>query len=183
LTLTLLAIGTPMLLMGDEVRRTQGGNNNAYAQDSELSWFDWNLVEKHADIRRFLKRMIAFRNNRALPLERFDITLNELLQRQPITWHGVKLYSPDWGYQSHTLAATIPLVGYPLMLHLIANAYWEALDFELPPIGRGEPGWRCCINTDLDPPHDIRDWAEAESVTQAAFRVQPRSIVVLAAQI
>jgi isoamylase len=183
LALTLLATGTPMLLMGDEVRRTQRGNNNAYAQDSRLSWFDWSLVEKHADIRRFLKRMIAFRNNRALPVERFDITLNELLQKQPITWHGVKLYSPDWGYQSHTLAATIPLLGYPLMLHLIANAYWKALDFELPPIAHGQPGWRCCIDTDLDPPHDIRDWGEAEPVNQAACRVQPRSIVVLAAQV
>ena len=55
LTLTLLAIGTPMLLMGDEVRRTQAGNNNAFCQNNEISWFDWTLVDKHADIHRFTK--------------------------------------------------------------------------------------------------------------------------------
>jgi len=56
LTLTLLATGTPMLLMGDEVRRTQGGNNNADCQNTEISWFDWTLVEKHADIHLFSRR-------------------------------------------------------------------------------------------------------------------------------
>ena len=58
---TLLAVGTPMLLMGDEVRRTQSGNNNAYAQDNETSWFDWGLLTKHGDVRRFVKRLIAGR--------------------------------------------------------------------------------------------------------------------------
>ena len=55
LALTLLATGTPMLLMGDEVRRTQSGNNNAFCQDNETSWFDWTLVENHADIQRFVQ--------------------------------------------------------------------------------------------------------------------------------
>src|SRR4030095_6813344 len=53
LTLTMFSLGVPMILMGDEVRRTQRGNNNAYCQDNELSWFDWTLVEKHADLHRF----------------------------------------------------------------------------------------------------------------------------------
>ena len=57
LTLTLLAIGTPMLLMGDEVRRSQGGNTNAYCQNTEISWFDWTLIEKHADVLRFVKSL------------------------------------------------------------------------------------------------------------------------------
>ena len=80
LTLTLLATGTPMLLMGDEVRRTQGGNNNAFCQDNESSWFDWTLVERHSDIHRFVKALIAFRINSDLPIERLDMTLNELLR-------------------------------------------------------------------------------------------------------
>ena len=132
LTLTLLAIGTPMLLMGDEVRRSQGGNNNAYCQNNEISWFDWTLVEKHADVYRFIKALIALRMNRDLPVEPLDITLNELLRRQPVQWHGVKLNAPDWGHESHTLAATVPLLGYQLLLHLIINAYWEPLHFETP---------------------------------------------------
>src|SRR6185436_18847605 len=61
LTLTLLAIGTPMMLMGDEVRRSQGGNNNAYCQNSETSWFDWTLLEKRADLHRFVASLISCR--------------------------------------------------------------------------------------------------------------------------
>ena len=61
LAVTLLSLGTPMLLMGDEVRRTQRGNNNAYCQDNEISWFDWTLLERHADIHRFVKTLIRIR--------------------------------------------------------------------------------------------------------------------------
>jgi len=61
LTITLLAVGAPMLLMGDEVRRTQRGNNNAYCQDNEISWFDWTLLDKHPDVYRFVKRLLSFR--------------------------------------------------------------------------------------------------------------------------
>ena len=78
------------------------------------------------------KALIALRMNRDLPVERLDMTLNELLRRQPFQWHGVKLNAPDWGHESHTLAATVRLLGYPLLLHLIVNAYWEALEFEIP---------------------------------------------------
>ena len=80
LALTLLAVGTPMLLAGDEVRRTQRGNNNAYCQDDETSWFDWSLVERHADVHRFTRELIALRMNRKLPTERFDMSLGELLR-------------------------------------------------------------------------------------------------------
>src|SRR5271169_1529853 len=64
IAVTLLSVGTPMLLMGDEVRRTQRGNNNAYCQDNEISWFDWSLLEKHADIHRFVKTLIEIRHRR-----------------------------------------------------------------------------------------------------------------------
>ena len=60
-TLLLTAVGAPLILMGDEVRRTQQGNNNAYCQDNELSWFDWTLLDKHGDVQRFVKQLIADR--------------------------------------------------------------------------------------------------------------------------
>jgi isoamylase len=182
LTLTLLAIGTPMLLMGDEVRRTQSGNNNAYCQDSDISWFDWTLVEKHADVHRFVKALIALRMNRDLPIEQLDMTLNELLRRQPIQWHGVKLNAPDWSHQSHTLAATVPLLGYRLVLHLIINAYWEPLEFEVPPLDQAQESWRRCVDTFLDPPHDVCGWADAPSLQSPTCRIQPRSVVLLLAK-
>ena len=78
--------------------------------------------------------------NRDLPVERLDMTLNELLRRQPFQWHGVRLNAPDWGDQSHSLAATVPLLGYRLQLHLIINAYWEALQFEIPRSQGGSGG-------------------------------------------
>ena len=182
LTLTLLATGTPMLLMGDEVRRTQGGNNNAFCQDNESSWFDWTLLDKHSDVYRFAKSLIAFRMNRDLPVERLDMTLNELLRRQPFQWHGVILNAPDWGHESHTLAASVRLLGYPMLLHIIVNAYWEALDFELPVLDEAQGSWRHCIDTFRDPPHDICGWTDGEGLQTSACRVQPRSIVLLLAR-
>jgi isoamylase len=179
LTLTLLAIGTPMLLMGDEVRRSQGGNNNAFCQNNEISWFDWRLVEKHTDIHRFVTELIALRMNRDLPVERLDMTLNELLHRQPLQWHGVRLKSPDWGHESHTLAATVRLLGYPLVLHIIINAYWEPLEFEIPVFSETQGSWRRCVDTYLDPPNDICRWADAPRLQGSTCLAQPRSVVLL----
>jgi len=180
-TLTLLATGTPMLLMGDEVRRTQCGNNNAFCQNNEISWFDWTLVEKHADLHRFVRHLIALRTNRDLPVERVVMTLNELLRQQPVQWHGVRLNAPDWSHESHTIAATVRLLGYPLLLHLIINAYWEALEFEIPALQRAPDSWRRCVDTYLDPPDDVRSWADAPPLQGSACRVEPRSVVLLLA--
>jgi isoamylase len=179
LALTLLSIGTPMLLNGDEVRRSQGGNNNGYCQDNEISWFDWRLVDTHKNIFRFVKMMIALRRARDLPVERFDMTLEELLQYQRVEWHGVRLNEPDWSYDSHSLAATVSLIGYPSMLHLMVNAYWEALDFAVPPHHHTNDTWRLCVDTFADAPCDICHWAEAPIVTDPTCRVQPRSLVML----
>jgi len=179
LALTLFSIGTPMLLMGDEVRRSQGGNNNAYCQDNEISWFDWRLIEKHGDVHRFVKQLITFRQNRELPVERLDMTLNELLRQQPVQWHGVKLGSPDWGYESHVVSATITLPENRVLLHLILNAYWEALRFEIPPVSDGYEPWRRCIDTYLDSPDDARGWTEAPAIEDSSYLVQPRSVVFL----
>ena len=179
LTLTLLAIGTPMLLMGDEVRRSQAGNNNGYCQDNETSWFDWELVEKHGEIHRFAKKMIALRMNRELPGKRLDLTLSELLREQPIDWHGVKLKAPDWGHGSHTMAATVRLLGYRLLLHLMINAYWEPLEFELPLLSDAQGPWRRCIDTYLASPEEICDLASAPPLEGRVYRAQPRSVVLL----
>jgi isoamylase len=167
------------LLMGDEVRRTQRGNNNAYCQDNETSWFDWTLIDKHRDIHRFAKQLIALRMNRDLSSEPFDMTLNELLRRQPVQWHGVKLNAPDWDDESHTLAASARLLGDGLLLHIMNNAYWEALDFEIPALGDRHKSWRRMVDTFLDSPDDISSWSEARTVRDSTYSVQPRSVVIL----
>jgi len=179
LALTMLAVGTPMLLMGDEVRRTQRGNNNAYCINDETTWFDWDLVLRHADVHRFAKALIAIRAGRHLPIDRSGMTLREQLQQHAVTWHGVRLNAPDWGYDSHTLAATARLLGGQGQLHLIVNAYWKALEFEVPPAGGGHVAWRRIIDTVLDSPNDVRAWAEAPVHEGTTYVVQPRSVVLL----
>jgi len=120
--------------------------------------------------------------NRDLPVERLDMTLNELLREQPVQWHGVKLNEPDWRYESHTLAATVRLLGYPLVLHIIINAYWQALEFELPVLDGGQVSWRRCVDTYLASPEDICSWADAPRLQGSTCWVQPRSVVMLLAK-
>jgi isoamylase len=182
LALTLLSVGTPMLLMGDEVRRSQGGNNNAYCQDNETSWFDWSLIDKHADVKRFTQMLIALRVNRDLPANQFGMTLNELLHQVPVQWHGVRLNHPGWDNEAHILSATLRMLEGRVLIHLMVNAYWEALDFEIPPVAvRGAP-WRRCLDTFLDSPDDIREWADAPVLKDPIYWLQPRSIVLLVAR-
>jgi len=170
-----------MVLMGDEVRRTQQGNNNAYCQDSEISWFDWRLLERHADVHRFLKALCAFRQQRDVVAGDRTLTLKELLNRARIEWHGVVLNRPDWGGSSHSLAFTLQSLGWRFLLHAMLNAYWEPLQFELPPVPDGlTQTWRCCVDTARSSPDDINRWEAAPAVSTATYLVQPRSIVVLA---
>lgn len=178
--ITLLAAGAPMLLMGDEVRRTQQGNNNAYGQDNEISWFDWGLVEKHADVFRFVKRLIAGRLRRDVSLEDLGLSLNQILQQTNITWHGVKPNQPDWGTDSHTIAFTVKAVRRSFVFHIMINAYWEELEFDVPPgPGPEYDVWMRWVDTARESPDDIASRDEAAAVRDTRYPVQPRSLVVL----
>jgi isoamylase len=132
LVASMLSVGVPMFVMGDEVRRSQRGNNNAYCQDNETSWFDWNLLSKHADVLRFVKLLVERRVMRDVEHEQRRISLREFLRQSKHAWHGVKLHQPDWSPFSHSLAIGAELKNEGLLLYVIMNAYWEALDFELP---------------------------------------------------
>jgi isoamylase len=180
IVLALLAAGTPMLLMGDEVRRTQHGNNNTYCQDGIVSWFDWSLLQRHVDIHRFVKLLNEFRQRRDVVSESM-LTLNELLRRARIEWHGVALDRPDWSSSSHAIAFTLATLRGRFLLHGMFNAYWEALTFELPPgAADRRHAWRRCIDTFRSSPQDIQRWQDAPAVTASRYTVQPRSVVVLA---
>ena len=178
LTVTMLSLGLPMMLMGDEVRRTQQGNNNAYCQDNETSWFDWTLAAKHADVHRFVRLLCAQRLLRGCGPELQGLSLNQLLRKAGRVWHGVKLGQPDWSRTSHSLASSAECRYEKLLFHLLLNAYWEPLDFELPP-GNGDGSWRRWIDTSLDPLDDIVEWECAPPVLSRAYRAGPRCVVVL----
>jgi isoamylase len=180
LAVNLLAMGTPMLLMGDEVRRTQGGNNNAYCQDDPTSWFDWSRLDRHADIRRFVTSHIVARRQRDVSLEDPQLPLSRLLAASRIAWHGVELDRPDWGQDSHSIALTATGLSGRFAVHLMFNAYWEPLEFAVPPVPEGAgTGWRRWLDTSLMGPDDIASWSDAVRVTDPKYPVGPRSIAAL----
>jgi isoamylase len=180
LTVTMLSLGLPMMLMGDEVRRTQQGNNNAYCQDNEISWFDWTLVAKHADVHRFVTLLNARRLLRDAGPEQRRLSLNQVLLRASKACHGVKLGQPDWSNSSHSLALSAEATNEKLKCYFILNAYWKPLEFELPRASdHNEPSWLRWIDTTLDSPLDIVEWGTAPKVPGYTYRVGPRSVVVL----
>ena len=172
----MMSLGLPMILMGDELRRTQRGNNNAYCQDNEISWLDWRLLDQYADVHRFVRLLIERRLLRQTGLELEGESLNRLLQGADKAWHGVKLNQPDWSDNSHSLAFSAEIRREKLLIYLILNAYWEPLEFELPAIGGPWCRW---IDTTLDSPRDIVPWQDSTPVSASTYAAGPRSVVVL----
>lgn len=175
LAVTLLSLGTPMILMGDEVRRSQQGNNNTYCLDDVQNWFNWTLLEKHSAILRFVRLLHSRRKQR--DIEHLGLSLREMLQKARKSWHGVKLHEPDWSDQSYSIALNGELRGAEMSFHLILNAYWEALEFELPRLENRT--WKRWIDTSRDSPDDIVPWESAIPVDSEIYSSMPRSVVML----
>ncbi len=179
LTVLLLSIGTPMLSMGDEVCRSQRGNNNPYCQDNDLSWFDWSLLERHADIHRFTRELITHRFHSDVMIGARSLNLNDLLRENKIEWHGVGVHEPDWGESSRSLAISISNRTGHARFHMMINAYWEALRFALPEPDGPMTQWRRWINTSLTSPQDIVKWSAAPVIQGQHYQVAARSLTVL----
>jgi isoamylase len=177
LTLNLLSVGTPMLTMGDEVRRTQIGNNNAYCQNNEVSWFDWSLCDKHANLLRFAQLLIRLRLRFAESRHGNFLSLAEFIERANIQWHGVHLNAPDLSADSHSIAATAYIENHG-GFHLMINAYWEPLRFALPAIPADCGPWRRLIDTFQDAPSDFPE-SGTETTHDSAYTVESRSIVLV----
>ena len=163
LTTLLLSQGTPMLLSGDECRRTQGGNNNAYCQDNEISWFDWDLVEKHEDILRFCRSLIKFRRRNPTVRRKYffsgqpSIRDNRLLD---VNWYNAVGTAVDWGNPGQTLTCLLTAPGVAEdperlgrdVLFLI-NGSLDTCDFILPAVAKSTY-WTQFVNTAADSPLD-----------------------------
>ena len=178
LTVTMLSMGVPMLLMGDEVRRTQLGNNNTYCHDTELNWFDWSRVGTHADLLRFVRLLLARRVLRDTTHEHQRISLSEMIRRAKLTWHGVELNRPDWGHNSHSFALGLEMPQHGLAVHLILNASPRSLEFALPP-APSVGNWKRWIDTSLACPEDITEWESAAGIPGITWTAGPHSVVVL----
>jgi isoamylase len=179
MAILLLSRGIPMFVAGDEIRRTQRGNNNPYCQDNEINWFDWTLVSKNSDLLRFCRSMIRFRKMHAA-IRRdqfFNGSVNERGLKD-VSWHGTKLNNPGWDDPAaRALAMTLAGFGGDPDLHVMFNMFWDSLDFELPVV----PGRRWCvaIDTAQASPHDIADPGSEPDVLGNMYRVEARSVVVL----
>jgi isoamylase len=174
LLLTLfISRGVPMLLAGDEFRRTQRGNNNAYCQDNEISWHDWAFLERYQEIYRFARGMIAFRRNHPV------LSREEFYTRAGIRWFSPKGASPNWSDPAQRqLACLIRGDGEP-DLFLLFNAGTEAVTFALPAPPEGRR-WHLAVDTFGSAPLDLlEDGQETALEDQQAYRAGPRSSAIL----
>lgn len=177
---TMLSVGVPMFLMGDEIRRSQNGNNNAYCQDNETNWLDWSLISRHDDVLRFVRLLAILRGQRGIDYENRRISLREVLRDSKHSFHGIKLNEPDWSTTSHSLAISAELNEQQLRLHIILNSFWQSLTFELPELNTTNR-WRRWIDTTLESPDDICEVGLAEPVATGTYVAGPRSVVVFVA--
>jgi isoamylase len=149
LLLTLLiSRGVPMLLGGDEFRRTQKGNNNAYCQDNITSWYDWSCLERNREIFRFTRGMIAFR--RAHPI----LCKEQFYTEAEIRWFGSRGGLPNWTEPKEKRFGCLIHEDEQSALFLMFNAGVDALDFDLPPVSPGFR-WRLAVDTSRETPQDL----------------------------
>jgi len=175
----MLSRGVPMILAGDEIQRTQAGNNNAYNQDNATSWFDWSLAASHRDVLRYVQRMIAFRKARAaLRQPRFYSGAVNDRGLPDLTWHGTRLGSPGFDdSEGRALACSIAGFDGDADLHVMMNMFWEPLDFEVPV--NTQRDWLVAVDTFAPEPLDIPDADQRPQVSGPLRTVQARSIVIL----
>jgi len=177
--LTLLSVGTPMLMMGDEVRRTQQGNNNAYCLDNEVSWLDWDLCTTNAGIFRFVQELIRLRLHFDQGPSGNPIPLEEYLSDAQIKWHGTSLDKPDWGVDSHSIAVMLRNHARNNVRYIAINSYWNTLHFELPALPGPSSHWIRMMDTSLESPGDIAAVEQGLVVIDPTYAVNPHSMVML----
>ncbi|NEQ43029.1 MAG: glycogen debranching protein GlgX [Leptolyngbya sp. SIOISBB] len=177
--LLLVSQGVPMMVMGDEICRTQQGNNNTYCQDNELNWLDWSLVEKHRDMFRFWKTAIARRRHfKELVRPRYFTGAVNERGVADITWHGPQLNQPGWNDpESRTLAFTLGGFDGDPDVHIMINMHWDSVEFQLPDIAGCR--WYRSVDTALPSPHDITLVGQEEPVEVSSYLLTARSIVIL----
>jgi glycogen operon protein len=181
-----LSQGTPMLLYGDEMRRTAEGDNNTVFQDNTLNWINWESTKRHADILRFTKLIIAFRQRHKI-VRRWrymtpDTAETPILRN--ITWHGVKPNEPDFSGSSRFVAWVLEAFETQergdVPIYVASNAFWEPLTIELP--ATEDQRWYRVVDTSLPVGEDIVPEEEAFFLPETSYEVRPRSTIVLVAR-
>jgi glycogen operon protein len=180
MAILLLSQGVPMILAGDEILRTQEGNNNGYCQDNELSWFDWTLTEKNRDMLRFVAGMIAFRRRHPCLMRKHFLTgrKKDGASFPDVAWHGRELNEPFWNDPgAQILAYTLGRQQEDEEdLHIIFNMSDQGVEMPLPPLsGRA---WHLAVDTGQPAPADIMEPRDQLPVRNSTYRVSSRSVAV-----
>ena len=179
MVINLLSLGTPMLLMGDEMARSQKGNNNGYCQDNPDFWLNWEDLEKNSEQFRFTKALLDQRN--VLELVCFDestrYSLHDIIAQAGISWHGTELNKPNWGDNSHSIALESKHPHCGVVTYIIFNAFWEEQKFELPISPTGK--WSRAVDTSLTNGDDIYIKGDKKHCFSGHYLVAARSVVIL----
>lgn len=180
IAILLLSQGVPMLLAGDEVLNTQNGNNNGYCQNNELTWLDWSLTEKNADMLLFVQQMIALRKRHPALMRRRFLTGEVVPGRHipDIQWHGIQLGAPQWlDFESRVLGFTLAaLKDDEADLHVILNMSDDELAMQLPIVG--ERKWHLAINTAMDSAQGTLKPENQNPIEGDGYLVQAKSVLV-----
>ncbi len=184
MAILMLSRGVPMMLAGDEVLRTQGGNNNAWCQDNARAWFDWTLADTNRDMLRFTRTLIALRRRHAC------LTVNRFFDGKPvpgrgiadIAWHGVRLDAPPWDsgedrFLRFTIAGRAP---DEADLHVICNMSDRTVEAALPSISGRR--WHLALDTSQVPPADIVPPDQQRPLSATGYSASPRSVIALEAR-
>ncbi len=186
-SILMISQGIPMILMGDEMGRTKNGNNNTYCHDNELNWLDWTLLEKNADLFRFYKHIIAFRNaHPALRNTKHFRHCDYVGSGYPdISFHGTEAWNMDWSNLGHTMA--FMLCGQHARegtvkddyIYMAMNAHWDTIPFEIPTLPSGM-NWHISVNTSMNSPEDIWEpGSEPLLEDQRSILLGTRSVIIL----
>ncbi|MEJ2034003.1 MAG: glycogen debranching protein GlgX [Deltaproteobacteria bacterium] len=175
-----LSQGVPMFVAGDEFGRSQQGNNNAYCQDNEISWLDWDLTARNADLLRFFRLLIGLRRKHPV-FRRADFFTAGTAKEPEISWHGVNGSPVDWGPTAKTLAFWLRGTAAPGNdnhdFYVMLNGHLASMRFQVPPsLGNR---WRLVIDTGAAPPQDIFPEEEARPLVGREVEVAGMGAVVL----
>jgi isoamylase len=185
-----LSQGVPMLLMGDECRRTQGGNNNAYCQDNDVSWFNWELVERNKGLWRFCRELIHFRRNEPTVRQTtFLLGLPHRLHELPdVCWYGNSGAPVDWNNTDEGIICVLmappppdPMKLSPRHVMMLFHNRDDLREFSIPPEVR-HMCWRLFVDTAAESPQDIFPSGDGPAApTDGSLQLLERSMMVFLA--
>jgi glycogen operon protein len=183
----LVSQGLPMILAGDELGNTQWGNNNAYCQDNEISWINWDLLKTNNELYHFFRKMVAFRKAHAALRNRYHFQNRDYVGSgyPDISWHGQQAWNADFSENSRCIAFMLDGkhaktgLAKDDFIYVAFNMHWEMHGFALPDLPTGVK-WHIAVNTDKGGPEDAWEVGQEPRLeNQGEFLVGPRSVIVL----